>query len=80
MENNTKKNNDINKIDADSELTYEKAMSRVEQIVNLLEGNDISLDESIKLFDEGTKLTAVCAEKLKQAELKITTLKKNNED
>ena len=32
------------------ELTYEKAMNRLEEIVSLLEKNDVSLDDSIKLF------------------------------
>ena len=49
------------------ELTYEKAMTRLEEIVSLLEKNDVSLDDSIKLFEEGTKLTAFCSEKLKNA-------------
>ena len=40
------------------ELTYEKAMTRLEEIVSLLEKNDVSLDDSIKLFEEGTRLTA----------------------
>lgn len=40
------------------ELTYEKAVKRLEEIVNLLEKNEASLDESMKLFEEGTKLAA----------------------
>lgn len=54
------------------ELTYEKAMTRLEEIVSLLEKNDVSLDDSIKLFEEGTRLTAFCSEKLKNAKAKIT--------
>lgn len=58
------------------ELTYEKAMIRLEEIVSLLEKNDVSLDESIKLFEEGTRLTAFCSEKLKDAKAKITLAEK----
>lgn len=58
------------------ELTYEKAMTRLEEIVSLLEKNDVSLDDSIKLFEEGTKLTAFCSEKLKNAKAKITLAEK----
>jgi exodeoxyribonuclease VII small subunit len=58
------------------EMTYEKAIQRLEEIVNLLEKNEVSLDESMKLFEEGTKLTAFCADKLKNAEQKITELTK----
>lgn len=58
------------------ELTYEKAMARLEEIVSLLEKNDVSLDDSIKLFEEGTRLTAFCSEKLKNAKAKITLAEK----
>ena len=58
------------------ESTYEKAMNRLEEIVSLLEKNDVSLDDSIKLFEEGTRLTAFCSEKLKNAKAKITLAEK----
>lgn len=58
------------------ELTYEKAMTRLEEIVSLLEKNDVSLDDSIKLFEEGPRLTAFCSEKLKNAKAKITLAEK----
>ena len=58
------------------ELTYEKAMNRLEEIVSLLEKNDVSLDDTIKLFEEGTRLTAFCSEKLKNAKAKITLAEK----
>ena len=58
------------------EMTYEKAISRLEEIVSALEKNDVSLDESLKLFEEGTKLTAFCADQLKNAQQKITELTK----
>lgn len=57
-------------------LTYEAAISRLEEIVSLLEKNEISLDDSIKLFEEGIELTAYCSNKLKNAQQKITTLSK----
>lgn len=60
----------------DKEMTYETAMSRLEEIVSLLENSEISLDESMKLFEEGTKLTAFCSKKLNDAEQKITLLSK----
>lgn len=58
------------------ELTYESAIIRLEEIVSLLEKNEATLDESIKLFEEGTRLTAFCFEKLKSAKQKITELTK----
>lgn len=60
----------------EKEMTYEMAMSRLEEIVSLLEKSEISLDESMKLFEEGTKLTALCSRILSEAEQKITLLTK----
>lgn len=57
-----------------TEMTFETAMVRLEEIVTLLEGGKCTLDESMKLFEEGTHLTAFCTEALKKAEQKITTL------
>ena len=56
------------------ELTYEKAMNRLEEIVSLLEKNDVSLDDSIKLFEEGTSLTSFCYQILDHAEQKVVEL------
>ncbi|MDD6727813.1 MAG: exodeoxyribonuclease VII small subunit [Eubacteriales bacterium] len=58
------------------EMTWEEAMARIEEITALLESNTISLDESMKLFEEGTKLTAFCSKQLDTARQKITTLTK----
>ena len=60
-----------------NELTYENAVKRLEEILALLEKNDVSLDESIKLFEEGKKLTAFCNEKLENAKQKITEISKD---
>ncbi|MBQ9859293.1 MAG: exodeoxyribonuclease VII small subunit [Clostridia bacterium] len=57
-----------------TEWTFEKAMTRLEQIVATLEGGRCSLDDSLKLFEEGTKLTAYCSKMLKEAEQKIIKL------
>ncbi|MCH5320393.1 MAG: exodeoxyribonuclease VII small subunit [Eubacterium sp.] len=60
----------------ENEMTYETAIKRLEEIVDTLEKNEVSLDDSMKLFEEGTKLTAFCSSKLKEAEQKITELTK----
>ena len=57
-----------------TEWTFEKAMTRLEQIVATLEGGRCSPDDSLKLFEEGTKLTAYCSKLLKEAEQKIVKL------
>ena len=65
-----------------AELTFEQAMTRLEQIVATLEGGRCTLDDSLKLFEEGTKLTAYCAQQIKTAEQKIVKLTavENGED
>ena len=55
---------------------YEKSIARLEEIVSLLEDGSLPLEESMKLFEEGTKLSAGCYEILKKAEQKITELSK----
>ena len=57
-----------------SEMTFEQAMTRLEQIVATLESGRCTLDDSLKLFEEGTKLTAYCADQIKTAEQKIVKL------
>ncbi len=57
-----------------AEWTFEKAMARLEQIVATLEGGKCTLDDSLKLFEEGTKLTVYCNTLLKDAEQKIVKL------
>ena len=59
------------------ELTYEQAYSKLEEILNKLETNNASLDESLKLFEEGIKLYATCNKLLDKAKFKIS---KFNED
>ncbi len=54
--------------------TFETSMERLDEIVALLEGGEVPLEESIKLFEEGTKLSAKCAALLDEAELKVTKL------
>lgn len=55
--------------------TFESAVTRIEEISKLLEDKNISLDDSIKLFEEGARLSDYCSECLKNAEQKITELK-----
>ncbi len=55
-------------------LDYEQAMLRLEEIVNDLENGDLPLEEAMKLFEEGTGLSAECYSALKKAEQKITMI------
>ena len=52
--------------------TYEEAKKRLEEISVKLSNSDISLDMAINLYEEASKLTAFCYEKLRSAELKFS--------
>ncbi len=54
--------------------TFESALARLEQITEEMEAGDLSLDESLKKFDEGIKLTKFCNEKLSDARAKVELL------
>ena len=51
--------------------TFEQNMARLEQIVRSLERGDAPLEESLKLFEEGTGLVRACGQLLDQAELQV---------
>ncbi len=52
-------------------LTFEESMQRLEQIVRAMERGDVALEESLKLFQEGTELVRNCGALLDQAELQV---------
>ena len=51
--------------------TFEESMARLEQIVRGLEQGNVPLEESLKLFQEGTELVRTCGQLLDNAELQI---------
>jgi exodeoxyribonuclease VII small subunit len=61
-----------------AEKKFEEAMERLEQIVESLEGGDLTLEESLKTFEEGMKLIRFCSKKLEEAEQKVTLLVKES--
>lgn len=61
------------------EINFEKSMEDLEKIAKELEKDDLSLDESIKKFEEGMNLSKNCKEILDNAEKKITILIDDNE-
>ena len=54
--------------------TLEKAMKKLEQIVNDLESGDEPLEKALKKFEEGVQLSKFCAEKLDETENRVTIL------
>lgn len=51
--------------------SFEANMQRLEQIVRAMERGDVALDESLKLFQEGTELVKNCAKMLDDAQLQV---------
>ena len=59
-----------------SELKFEEALKRLEEIVSLLESGKADLDSSLSAYEEGVALLRVCHSKLSDAEQKIELLKR----
>ena len=59
------------------ELKFEKAIQRLEKIVNDLEKGELDIDKSLEMFEEGIKMSRICSKKLNEAEAKIQKLTRN---
>ncbi len=55
---------------------FEEALSRLEEIVDKLQSQDLLLEESLKLFEEGLKLSRFCHDKLQETEKRVKKLVK----
>ena len=58
---------------------FEDSMRRLEQIVRAMENGDVALDESLKLFKEGTDLVAHCNKLLEEAEMQVKIISTNTD-
>jgi exodeoxyribonuclease VII small subunit len=58
--------------------SFEKSLEKLEEIVEQLEGEDVPLDKSLKLFEDGIKQVRYCEKKLSEAEGKIEKLTQQN--
>ena len=56
------------------EIKFEKAIQRLETIVDDLEKGELDIDKSLEIFEEGIKMSRVCSKKLNEAEAKIEKL------
>lgn len=64
----------------EKELSFEQQMKKLQDIVEKLEKNDVELDESIALYEEGLRLSRILKEQLDQFEKKIEELSRDDED
>lgn len=61
-------------------LPFKQSMSRLEEIISLLEKNEIELEEAISLFEEGLKLVNSCDTQLKNFENKVEEMLKSYQE
>ncbi len=59
-----------------AEVSFEKALEKLEKIVSELEAGNITLEDALSRYEEGIRLSRICQEKLGQAEKKIEVLSK----
>jgi exodeoxyribonuclease VII small subunit len=58
----------------ETELTFEQAFAQLEEAVQQLESGELSLEQSLALFEKGMRLAKICESKLDQAEQKVSQL------
>jgi exodeoxyribonuclease VII small subunit len=56
--------------------TFETELSRLQEISNLLDNDELDLETAMKLYEEGVELSSSCIQTLKEAEVRITEIKK----
>ena len=59
--------------------SFEENMARLEEIVRAMERGDVALEESLKLFQEGTELVRLCGKLLEDAEMQIKLISADSE-
>jgi len=62
-----------------AEPSFEEGLDNLEKIVEQLEDGNLSLEETLKKFEEGIKLSRLCQKKLKQAQKKVTMLTRDED-
>ncbi len=64
----------------DSPGNFENSIKRLENIVKELEGGDVEIEKALDLFEEGTRLSKMCAKKLVDVERRVEILKKGGKE
>lgn len=66
-------------MDTPEELNFEEALAELEGIVARLEAGDLTLEESLALFERGQQLTEFCSKQLEDATLRVEQLTEHGE-
>ncbi len=72
-------NSMLKKMSEKDQPTFEEALRKLESIVKKLEDPEVTLEESIQLYEEGMELSKYCSETLEKAELRIEQINKRPE-
>lgn len=67
----------MTKTNQKKEQTFEGQLKRLEEIVETLEKGKVTLDQAVKMYEEGVQISKQCLEKLTKAELKLKQLSKD---
>jgi exodeoxyribonuclease VII small subunit len=70
----------MEKKDMKKNFSFEQALKRLEEIVDTLEAGNISLEESIKIYQEGIALSKLCAGMLEEAEGKVMAIMNGSDE
>lgn len=70
----TTKKNEANPSNGNQDVRFEDAYQELVEIIDQLESGELSLDESMSLFERGRKLVTLCEGQLNAAELRISQL------
>ena len=63
------------------DINFEESLAQLEETIGLLEsGNELTLEESLKAFEDGIRLARLCRQKLDDAELRIQKLTEDGEE
>ena len=63
-----------------NKIDFEASLARLEQLVDQMEDGDLTLEESLKAFEAGVKLTRECQQALQSAEQKVEVLMRQNDE
>ena len=63
----------------ENEMSFEKALLRLEEITRMLESGSATLDESLKLFEEGVVLVRLCNSQIENAKLRVLKVNTSEE-
>jgi exodeoxyribonuclease VII small subunit len=63
-----------------SKEKFEEALEKLEEIVRRMEAGEMTLEESLKAFEEGIKLSRLCAKKLDEADRRVDLLLRQEEE